>query len=151
MVKGRVYGSVFCYSKYMNDLSTHGIVALVRNSEGKFLLLEDARDEMLGHWAPPHGRYETSDDSEAAGVIREVYEETKLHVTPIKSVLTQPADTKVKTVSFWLVETEESDIELDDESSDCGWFSVEETLQLRLYPGTKIFFDKVMSGEISLD
>ena len=135
----------------MNDLSTHGIVALVRNSEGKFLLLEDARDEMLGHWAPPHGRCESTDHSEAAGVIREVYEETKLHVHPIKSVLTQSADTKVKTVSFWLVQCNETDIELDDESSDYGWFALEEATKLKLYPGTKIFFDKVMSGEVSLD
>ncbi len=135
----------------MNDLSTHGIVALVRNSEGKFLLLEDARDEMLGHWAPPHGRCESSDESEAAGVIREVYEETRLHVRPIKTVLTQPADTKVKTVSFWLVECDDTGVELDEESSDYGWFSSKEAIKLNLYPGTKIFFEKVMSGEISLD
>lgn len=58
------------------DLTTHGIVALVRNSNGEFLLLEDARDLMKGKWAPPHGRCEASDASEADGVIREVKEET---------------------------------------------------------------------------
>lgn len=135
----------------MNDLSTHGIVALVRNSEGNFLLLEDARVEMLGHWAPPHGRCEDSDESEVAGVIREVYEETKLHVNPIKSVLTQPADTKVKTVSFWLVECDDTKVELDEESSSYGWFNIADALELKLYPGTRIFFEKVMSGDISLN
>lgn len=134
----------------MKDLSTHGIVALVRDKDDKFLLLEDAREQMKGHWAPPHGRCESTDESEEAGVIREVMEETGVPVKPIKSVLTQPADTKVKTVSFWLVETDEHQIKLDEESSDFGWFTVDEALNLKLYPGTKTFFEKVKSGEINL-
>ncbi|MDP4038559.1 MAG: NUDIX domain-containing protein, partial [bacterium] len=127
----------------MEDLSTHGIVALVRDNKGKFLLLEDSREPMKGHWAPPHGRCETTDKSEEDGVVREVKEETGIAAKPIKKVLTQPADTKVKTVSFWLVETDEHEVKLDEESSDHGWFSVDEALSLKLYPGTKIFFEKV--------
>lgn len=132
------------------DLSTHGVVALVRNSAGKFLLLEDAREEMRGHWAPPHGRLESSDVSEEAGVVREVHEETGLTVRPAHVILTQPADTKVKTVSFWIVETDESDVVLDEESSAFGWYSVDEALQLQLYPGTKILFEGIKSGAIQL-
>lgn len=135
----------------MNDLSTHGIVAIVKNSEGKFLLLEDAREEMKGHWAPPHGRCENSDITEENGVIREVKEETGLDVKPLRAVLTQPADTKVKTVSFWLVETRDYTVKLDEESSRFGWYSTEEALKLLLYPGTKLFFEKVLRGEITLD
>jgi 8-oxo-dGTP diphosphatase len=134
----------------MNSLSSHGIVALVRNTEGKFLLLEDAREQMKGYWAPPHGRCEDSDITEENGVIREVKEETGLNVKPIRVVLTQPADTKVKTVSFWLVETDSQNIQLDDESSQFGWYGLEETSQLLLYPGTKLFFEKVINGEIKL-
>jgi len=134
----------------MNGLSTHGIVALVRNTEGKFLLLEDAREQMKGYWAPPHGRCEDSDASEKDGVIREVREETGLTVRPIRSVLTQPADTKVKTVSFWVVETENYNVHLDEESSRFGWYSPEEALQLPLYPGTKLFFEKVIRAEVEL-
>lgn len=106
---------------------------------------------MKGHWAPPHGRCEDTDTSEEAGVIREVEEETGLKVRPIKVILTQPADTKVKTVSFWLVESDGENIVLDDESSNSGWFTPEEALKLLLYPGTKLFFEKVMNGEIILD
>ncbi len=135
----------------MQDLSAHGIIALVRNNEGRFLLLEDARELMKGYWAPPHGRCEAGDASEAAGVIREVKEETGLSVTPIKSVLTQPADTKVKTVSFWVVEATSGEVVLDEESSDYGWFTVSEALGLKLYPGTKTFFEKVSTGELALD
>lgn len=132
------------------NLSTHGIVAVVRNPEGKFLLLEDAREQMRGHWAPPHGRCEDSDISEEYGVIRETKEETGLEVTPIRAVLTQPADTKVKTVSFWLVESNDTVVQLDEESSNFGWFTPEEALELLLYPGTRLFFEKVVRKEISL-
>jgi len=130
------------------DLSSHGVVALVQNDEEKFLLLEDARDPMKGLWAPPHGRCEASDKSEEVTVIREVYEETGLRVTPTRKVHTQLADTKIKTVSFWLVVTTGSEIKLDAESSNSGWFTVEEILKLPLYPGTKKFFKMVQRNEL---
>jgi len=133
------------------DLSSHGIVALVRNDNNQFLLLEDGRAEMHGCWAPPHGRCEPTDTSEEAGVIRETFEETGLKVAPVRKVLTQPADTKVKTVSFWLVDTLSRKINIDtEESSNYGWFTVEEALKLTSYPGTKLFFEKVLRNEINL-
>lgn len=131
------------------DLSSHGIVALVRNDEGKYLLLEDAREAMQGKWAPPHGVCEQTDESEEKGVVREVYEETGLRVTPIQKIHTQPADTKVKTVSFWLVQAENAEnIRLDAESSKYGWLTIEVALRLPLYPGTKTFFENVKLGKI---
>ena len=133
------------------DLSTHGIVSLVRNPEGKFLLLEDSREQMRGYWAPPHGRCELSDLTEEAGVVRETFEETGLRVEPVKAVLTQPADTKVKTVSFWLVNLVDGELRVDPaESSSHGWFSIDEALRLKLYPGTQKFFSQVVAGEIEL-
>lgn len=133
------------------DLSTRGIVALVRNPEGKFLLLEDSREQMRGCWAPPHGRCEVSDFTEEAGVVRETFEETGLQVRPLRALLTQPADTKVKTVSFWLVNVVGGNLRIDpSESSNHGWFSVDEALRLRLYPGTRKFFSRVAAGEIKL-
>ena len=131
------------------DLSSHGIVALVRNNK-KFLLLEDAREQMKGLWAPPHGRCESTDQSEVEAVVREVKEETGLEIVPIEKLYTQPADTKVKTVSFWLVETEGTVVHLDAESSRSGWFTLEEALALPLYPGTKSFFEMVKQGVIDL-
>jgi ADP-ribose pyrophosphatase YjhB (NUDIX family) len=133
------------------DLSSHGIVALVSDAESRFLLLEDARELMKGLWAPPHGRCETTDVSEEAGVIREVREETGLSVEPVRKVFTQPADTKVKTVSFWLVKTiGNSRVTLDEESSRSGWFTINEALKISLYPGTKTFFEKVLAGEVDI-
>ena len=132
------------------DLSTHGIVALIQNDEEKILLLEDAREQMKGLWAPPHGRCEPSDKSEENGVKREVYEETGLKVEPFRKIHTQAADTKVRTVSFWLVTASTDDVKLDDESSSSGWFTIQEALALPLYPGTKKFFEMVQRGDIKL-
>lgn len=135
----------------MVDLSSHGIVALVRDNNNKLLLLKDARVEMEGLWAPPHGRCENTDNTEQASVIREVKEETNLDVQPIRKILTQVADTKVNTVSFWLVKTLRGEITLDDESSEYGWFTLDEAMELNLYPGTKKLFTKLSAGTIKLD
>jgi ADP-ribose pyrophosphatase YjhB (NUDIX family) len=134
------------------DLSSHGIVALIRNTSGQFLLLEDSRKQMLGYWAPPHGRCESTDLSEESSVIRETREETGLIVKPVKKLLTQPADTKVQTISFWLVNLLGGEIKIDaSETSNHGWFTMDEALGMKLYPGTKSFFEKIKVGQISLD
>ena len=128
--------------KRMNP-SSHGIVALIRNERGEYLLLKDSREPMLGHWAPPHGRCKASDTSEEQAVMREVLEETGLTVKPLKKIATQAADTKVKTVSFWLVQAESTDnIRLNEESSAYGWYDTASLLRLELYPGTRSFFER---------
>jgi len=133
------------------DLSTHGIVTMIRNENSKYLLLKESRDLYNGAWAPPHGRCDQVDKTEEESVIREVKEETNLYVKPVRKLLTQSADTKVKTVSFWLVDFISGNLVLDPgEASESGWFSVEESLKLSLYPGTKIFFEKVKTGEIDI-
>ncbi len=87
----------------MKEMDKHGIAAMVVK-EGKFLLLEDSRDPMSGYWGPPHGRCTPEDPSEWDCVAREVLEETNLNVRPTKKLWTTKADTKVESVSFWLVE-----------------------------------------------
>lgn len=131
--------------------TNHGIVALVRDKKGRFLLIKDKREQVKGMWAPPHGVVEDIDLDEKTGVVREVQEKCGITVTPIERVLTQPADTSVETVYFWTVDYDNDQaIRIDeDKLSDYGWFSLEEALCLKLYPGTKIFFDKVRAGKIA--
>lgn len=134
----------------MKNMSSHGIVAIVMKDK-KFLLLEDARELMLGYWAPPHGRCNPTDLSEENCVIREVLEETNLNVKPIKKLWTTRADTKVKTVSFWLIEVLGGNIKIDKkETSNYGWFTLNEVLKLKLYPGTKKFFELIKKNEIQI-
>lgn len=129
-------------------IHTHGIVALIRRNE-RFLLLKDSREPMLDHWAPPHGRCEESDAGEEDSVIREVFEETNLRVLPLKKIWETEADTKIKTVGFWLVDVVEGEIKIDEqESSEYGWFDLDEALALKLYPGTRNFFVLLKRGDI---
>ncbi len=131
-------------------LKNHGVVILIRDKD-KFLLLKDSRELMLDFWAPPHGRCEEADKNEQDTVKREALEETGLNTAPIKKVWTTEADTKIKTVSFWLADVIDGEICIDkNESSEYGWFTFEEALKLKLYPGTKRFFNLVKDGEISI-
>lgn len=53
--------------------------------------------------------------------------------------------------SFWLTEVVKGDIVLDKkESSEYGWFNLEEALNLWLYPATKNFFGLVKKGQIEV-
>ena len=128
------------------------MIALVRDTEGKFLLIEDKRDGVKGFWAPPHGCQEDIDKTESDAVIREVKEKVGIVVKPIKKILTQRADTTVKTVTFWTVSFDnEQEIKIDNTKlSKYGWFTLDEALNLSLYPGTKIFFDKLKHKTICL-
>lgn len=130
----------------------HGIVALVRDNNNRFLLIEDKRDKVKNMWAPPHGVIETIDKTEAEGVAREVKEKCGINVTPLKEVITQPGDNTVKTVTFWLVDFKgDQEIIIDETKlSKYDWFKLDEILKLKLYPGTRIFFQKVKTGEIVL-
>lgn len=103
-------------------ITSHGIVAVIKKDD-KYLLVKEARDDLNGHWAPPHGRCNNEDKTEE--------------------------ETVTATVSFWLAEVEEGKIKIDSsEISEYGWFSLEETLELLLFPGTKKFFEKVKNKEI---
>lgn len=133
-----------------NMIKNHGVVVLIKNDK-KFLLLKDSRGLMLNHWAPPHGRCDKIDQDEESAVVREAFEETGLQVRPLKKIWTTKADTKVKTVSFWLAEVTGGEIKLDEsESLEYGWFSIEEALSLNLYPGTQKFFVFVKRGDITV-
>lgn len=127
----------------------HGIVAIIYQDK-KFLLIKDSRPLMLNHWAPPHGCCENVDKTEEDCVIREVYEKAGLTVKPIKKIWTTKADTKVKTVSFWSVELVSGEVKIDQKSSEYGWFGIKDALTLKLYPGTKKFFNLIKNGKIKI-
>jgi len=134
----------------MEETGNHGTVAIVVE-DGKFLLLEDSRAPMSGYWGPPHGRRNLTDVSEEECVIREVMEETNLNVRPIKKLWTTKADTKVDTISFWLVEVLGGNMKMDEkETRNYGWFTLDELLKLRLYPGAKRFFVLVKENRIQI-
>ncbi len=134
----------------MKEMDNHGIAAIVIK-EGKFLLLEDSRHPMSGYWGPPHGRCTSEDPSEWDCVAREVLEETSLNVRPIRKLWTTKADTKVESVSFWLVEVLGGNIKIDaKESRSQGWFTLDDALKVKLYPGTRRFLTLLKENRIQI-
>lgn len=132
-------------------LEKHGIVALLQNDVGEFLLLEDATRPMRGHWAPPHGTCEDIDATEEDTVVRELMEETSIVVQPIRKLHTQPADVRIATVSFWLVRAVGSRVvRRNQDSSADGWFDLTRLFELNLYPGARSFFCMLAANEIRL-
>lgn len=129
-------------------MKNHGVVVLIKRDK-KILLLKDSRVLMLNRWAPPYGRCDKIDQNEKAAVVREVFEETGLRVLPLKKIWTTKADTKIKTVSFWQAEVIGGALKIDEkETSEYGWFTLDEALNLELYPGTKKFFELVKQEKI---
>lgn len=126
----------------------HGVVAIIRDESGRYLLIEEARSghQYEGHWSGPHGSCEPYDVIEEETVVREVWEEVGIYVRPRKKLYTRVADTKVKTVSFW--ETEQINsrtIQINATSREVrrvGWFDKKDILSggIPLYPGTYDFF-----------
>ncbi|MEJ2348063.1 MAG: NUDIX hydrolase, partial [Patescibacteria group bacterium] len=100
---------------------------------------------------PPHGKCDSRDKTEKDSVTRETLEETGLIVKPLRKIWTTKADVKTDTISFWLAKIIEGKIKLDKrESSNYGWFTIDEILGLKLYPATKKFFILVKNGEINI-
>jgi len=128
----------------------HG-VAVIISMNNKYLLLEDSRAPMKGKWGPPHGRCNKSDRTEEETVIREVFEETNFKVKPLKKLWTTKADAKTDTISFWLATIIDGQMRIDKrESSNHGWFTTKEALDLELYPATKNFFTLVKTEKIRI-
>ena len=128
----------------------YGIVALTIKN-GKYLLIKNSRKEMFGYWAPPYGQCEVCDLKEEDCVIREVLEKVNLHVRPVKKLWIAKGDTKVKTLSFWLVEIVSGKVRIDRiKSSDYGWFTFDEVMKLKLFPATKRFFSLAKENKIRI-
>jgi phosphoglycolate phosphatase-like HAD superfamily hydrolase/ADP-ribose pyrophosphatase YjhB (NUDIX family) len=129
--------------------ASHGIVAIIRNHREEVLLVREARknNPYFGYWSGPHGRCRPEDVIEEETVVREVCEECGVQVKPTKKVYTRPADTKVKTVSFWLAELSGDNSTprpANHETDEIAWVSLDAITarQIPLYPGTEDFFHR---------
>lgn len=133
------------------DLNTHGISAIIRNNDGKFLIVKEGRDVFNGSWAPPYGTCEVIDKSEEESVIREIKEKVNLNIMPLKKLITLTADKSTETFSIWSVKLLGGELKIDrNKLSESRWCSMEEVLNLKLFPAADIFFKKIKSGEIEL-
>ena len=137
-------------SKNSSNFLDYGITALIIKN-GKYLLIKNSRKEMFGCWTPPNGQCEVCDQQEKDCDIREVLEKVNLNVKPIKKLWITKGDTKVNTLSFWLVELIDGKIKIDKrKSSNYDWFSLNEIMKLKLYPATKHFFQLIKKNKVKI-
>ena len=127
---------------------SHGVVALIQNANGEYLLLQEARinNPYFGAWSGPHGTCVPDDILEEETVARETYEECGLRVVPIHAVYERAADTKVRTVTFWeatpMDDSNNAFLADRKEISGIQWASLEliRSGSLELYSGTRDYF-----------
>lgn len=97
-----------------------------------------------GTWALFGGMIDPDDESIESGVCREVYEESKLVIYKkrLRLIYIDSNDRVNYYTYFYETEKEMDDIELDWESEDYGWFSLDE-LPSPLHPRFKEMFNSV--------
>lgn len=117
---------------------TEGVKAVVRDKDGKFLLMKRAehKDEYPGYWEFPGGGLE--DETPGEGVLRELEEETgiRAEVTREKGSFTwhsEFTDRQIRSHSF-LVEVETPDVELSREHTEYEWLELEEIFEKKHFP-----------------
>lgn len=122
-----------------NKQTPSGVVIIIIQNN-KYLLVKQNKQPYKDCWAPVHGTIEPNETEENA-VIRETLEEIGLAVEPIKKLGITKADYKVKDLHWWLAAYKKGEINIDHkEISECGYFSKNELLNLKLLPMTKEFF-----------
>lgn len=106
--------------------------AVVRDDEGRVLLVLRANEPSRGRWSLPGGRIEPGESAEQAAA-REVREETGLDVTV--GALVCRADLGPYVVDDFAATVTGGALRAGDDALDARWFSVEEMRSLPLSPG----------------
>jgi 8-oxo-dGTP diphosphatase len=115
-----------------NKLHIVSVVAVIRNNEGKYLVLKRSEREIAypGMYTFPGGKIEDNDTIEET-LIKEAKEEANLDLKPGKILLKdksfiRPDDQTVKVFSY-LCEVKNSDnIKISDDFTDYKWVTSEE-------------------------
>lgn len=131
-----------------------GCSAAIFNDEGKVLL---TRRQDNGQWCMPSGGMEAGESVEEA-ILREVFEETGLHVrvTRLVGVYSDPNQlvvyqdgNKVQIVALhFLAEIVGGTLGLSDETSDFGYFSMEEMEGMEMLGNHKRRIEDTLTGGV---
>jgi 8-oxo-dGTP diphosphatase len=111
--------------------------AVVRDAEGRLLLVQRGHDPEAGRWTLPGGRVEPG-ESPARAAAREVTEETGLVVAVGREwlVLERPAGPDaVFEIHDFVAEPVGGALRAGDDAADAGWFTPAELARLPLTTG----------------
>jgi 8-oxo-dGTP diphosphatase len=116
-----------------------GVLAVIRNDEGKFLLTKiqaPGKKKAHGKWSFMLGTCDIN-ESLTDALIREVKEETNLDVSLVRPLAHTIEMFDLKILSYLVTPTyADQEVKLNYEASESGWFSYEEAIHLDLYGDT---------------
>jgi len=114
-----------------------------RHNEDEYLLVSSKKDlgDNTGLYYPPGGHVESGENKETA-LKRELLEELKLSIDPIREIATTPGDVVGQLTYWWSCKPAQGEIEINsDELFDANYFTKEQMKSLKIWPATKKFFD----------
>ncbi|MEK9157335.1 MAG: NUDIX hydrolase [Patescibacteria group bacterium] len=102
------------------------------------------------YWQPIGGGIDEEDTDARAAIVREVYEEAGLRIDPkiMSEVVQTPFDFGEGTVFFFTAPCfDDQKINIDEgEIVEAGWFAIQETEDIPVYPATKTFLGILREG-----
>lgn len=120
-------------------------LVIIFDDENKVLLLKRSQkvDSHRGEWGFPGGKIEEGETSVDAAV-REVYEETRLRISPknLVYVFTMKKDS-YKDIVFYISNKWTGSPSVDWESDEFKWFEPKELPVKNMIPAPKIVFDMI--------
>jgi 8-oxo-dGTP diphosphatase len=111
--------------------------ALVRDAQGRLLMVQRGHEPAAGTWSIPGGRVEPG-ESDAEAVAREVLEETGLVVKPgdlVGTVERQTSSDVVYDIFDYAAEVVSGELAAATDAADARWVRDAEILELPCSPG----------------
>lgn len=122
-----------------------GIIARKNdNGEDEYLLVSSRRDfgEFTGYYYPPGGHVEEGEDEKAA-LVREIKEELRIEVSPIRKVVETAGDVQDQMTHWWLCEGSANGMRIQSgEIADAGFFTRDQMGTMNIWPATRKFFEE---------
>ena len=120
-----------------NKIHIVAVVAVIRNSEGKYLVLKRRDDEIAypGMYTFPGGKVENNDTTEET-LEKEALEEANLKLKPVKILLKDKSylrpDGQTAKFFSYLCEVENPDeIKISEDFTDYKWVSIQDLANLK--------------------
>lgn len=126
--------------------------ALIHDGQGKVLMIRTHKWSNL--WGIPGGKIESGESFEAA-LIREIREETALHISDIRFVVVQESifsPSFIRPEHFilinYLAKSDSHDVTLNDEAEEFRWVTMEEAFALDLNTATIELLNRVIEDSL---